>query len=349
MNRASSLTQAAIVLSSLPKKHAAMILSRLNPTDIKTLLQAIMRLDKDAARGINSALKRFRKDTARWSVATASLEEVQAQVEAALDTPPSEFEIKSESEQPFDFLIETHAAIRTHLLSEEHPRNIAVVLSMLPPQMASETLGDLEEVLKVSVLRRLCEIEEIREEEVTDLSFALKLRLKKILASWYSKSKGINLAAELLTCADESTQEKILEIMNQSDPDLAKRLRRSVISIEDLTKYSGSDIRILLKHVDTAVWAPALKNCDSELQQFIMAHMGQQPTEILQFEIENLGYVSDKAQDQARQCILKELLRLSRDGKLSGKPKKQNKAKPVGFPKTLDASRSSYSMVSSIN
>ena len=66
MNRSSSLMHAAVVLNSLPNQQAAMVLSRLEPSDIKTVLDAITRLDDVSASQISAALDRLATEAQRW-------------------------------------------------------------------------------------------------------------------------------------------------------------------------------------------------------------------------------------------------------------------------------------------
>ena len=59
MNRSSSLMNAAVVLNSLPNQQAAKVLSRLEPSDIKTVLEAITRLDEVSHSQISTAHDRL--------------------------------------------------------------------------------------------------------------------------------------------------------------------------------------------------------------------------------------------------------------------------------------------------
>ncbi|MFT5300622.1 MAG: flagellar motor switch protein FliG [Mariniblastus sp.] len=320
MNRSSSLMQAAVILNSLPKQQAAKVLSRLELGDIKTALDAVKRLDNVSALQLSQALDRLTAETQRWrdeSERPNSQEfEAQQTLEQALAIPRTPLEQAVSAESPFKFLIDVIPVIRGHLLQDEHPKNIAIVLSMLPPDVASETMKGLDPALRLSVLKRICEIDELHPEEVAQLSFALKLRLKQVLNSRQTKTLGVDLAAKLLSCSDDQTQESLITHMGQTDPELAAKLQRSVFKIERLETMSSNELRTILKSVDTSSWAPALKNASSKLKSRIFDCMAAHPAELLAHEIEQMGHVEGGVEDVARQNIIQVVLRLAREGKI---------------------------------
>ena len=321
MNRSSSLMQAAVVLNSLPKRQAAQLLSRLEPGDMQSLLDAVTRLDDISADQLTVCLRKLADESARWRLSDQNesdigIEEAKRQIDSALAIAPTRVEQNIWANNPFDFLIETIPMLRDHVLGDEHPKNIAIVLSCLPPEIASQAMNGLDRHLRVSVLKRICELDEISEEEIRELSFSLRLRLNKLLNTRAAKSAGMSTAANLLSCSDADTREALLAYVSQSDPDLAFKLQRSVFGIERLEAFENDQIKTILKHVDTSYWAPALKNGSTGLMTKILENMADQPRELLAHEIDNMGHVNVDAEDEARKNIVKIVLRLGREGKI---------------------------------
>lgn len=318
MNRSSSLVQAATVLNSLPKLQAAKVLSRLEPGDIKTVLDAMTRLDYISASEIASALQRFSDETKGLPEAVDSeeLTNVQCQVDSAIDALHQQVEDAAEPECPFDFLVDVIPMVRIHLLADEHPKNIAIVLSMLPPEIASLTLKGIEEQLRISVLRRLCEIEEVSQQEVAELRFALNQRLHRLMNSGRVNEDGINAAIRLLSCSETGMRDELLAQIRQTDPDLAYKLQRSAFKIERLLTLENVEIKVVLRHVDTSSWAPALKNAPTAVVEKILTNMAPEPSDILRLEIDQIGFVGKPIQDLARQNIIQVVLKLARERKI---------------------------------
>ena len=322
MNRSSSsLMQAAVVLNSLPKKQAAQLLSRLDPGDMKEVLDAVTRLDDVSADQILSCMKKFAEDAERWRLieggeSSPELEEAKKQLDEALSIVPKKPTWQTKKDQPFAFLLETIPVIRNHVLSDEHPRNVAIVLSCFPPEVASQCMNGLDDNLRVSVIKRLCELEEIDESEISELGYALRMRLNKLLNSRTAKTIGMKSAAELLSCSAPLMRETLLTHISQTDPDLAFKLQRSVFSIERLQTLTDREVKTILRNVDTACWAPSLKNASPELIDKIMNNLGEDPKEILSQEMDEIGAVDPNLEGEARKNIIQVVLRLAREGKI---------------------------------
>jgi len=174
-----SLTRAAIVLSRLPDRQAAQMLARLKAGDMQSVLGAARVLDDVSPEQVTDCLRDFKSEFNSLSPKTgdsskkrdsksSELAQGILQIEKALSSKPPEISRSDESSRPFDFLLETHAALRAHLLSDEHPKSIAIVLSMFPPDAASATMSGLDANLRISVLKRMCELDEIHDDDVRD-------------------------------------------------------------------------------------------------------------------------------------------------------------------------------------
>lgn len=350
MNRSSNLMQAAMVLKGLPSQQAALVLSRLEPGDIKAVLDAITRVDDASASHIAASMDRLVLEAERWrsgdEESNPKIDEIRRSVHEALATPSSNLEKSTDSINPFGFLIDVIPLIRLHLLEDEHPKNIAIVLSMLPPDIASHAMKGLDPALRVSVLRRVCEIDELNVEEVAQLSYALKLRLKKLLNARQQKTIGVNAAARLLSCSDDDTRESLIAYMGQSDPDLAVKLQRSVFKIERLETLSNGEMRMLLNNVDTSVWAPALKNAPASLKSKVYKCMAARPAELLAHEIEHIGHVDGAIEELARQNVIQVVLRLAREGRIELRKRERAKPPTTTLPaRGYDASASATSPI----
>lgn len=311
--------QAALVLNALPTMQAAKVIARLEPNDIKSVLDVVTKLGSPSAAQLKNAvnrlanesvaLKRIDSDDVRPNDATDRMDE-------ALQNAPSVLD-EQDLNQPFDFLVDMLPEIRSHLLEDEHPRNIATVLSLLPPQIASATMKSFDDPLRISVLRRMCELEEVTREEIVELRFAIRQRLKKFLRSRDSDNVGVDSAIKMLSCSDRDTQESMLTHFEQVDPDLANKLKGSLIEIEKLETLLDKEIRLLLSIVDTSNWAPALKNASTTLQLRILGCMAKPVAKLLQQEIDELGAVDQELEDACRQNIIQVVLQLVRDGKIN--------------------------------
>lgn len=327
MSHSRSLIQAAMVLKRLTKSQAAAVISRLQPAEIKRVLKAIEQLGDSSDVGVAEAQRRLVRESQPAGIDHANQERLQNQISSDIDgskidaaEPGSSADSKSSvepgTERPFEFVIGIAPSIRQQLLEDEHPQQIAIVLSLLPPDVASETMNRFDSMTQLSILKRICEIDEINEEDVVRLSNALKTRFKKMLSTTQRNSAGVELAADLLSCTDQDAQESMIAYVGQTDPDLALKLKRTVFRIEDLALLDDSSLRLLLGSVDTSVWAPALKHAPYSLKTRIFSCMAAKPAEWLAHEIEQLGKLEPTGENHARQTIIQAVLKLAREGQI---------------------------------
>ena len=217
----------------------------------------------------------------------------------------------SSDKSPFEFLAEVEDSIRFQILTGEHPAVIATVLSFLPTRAASETLNRFEPELRVTILRRMCQIESFDQQEVARLSAQLKSCLQNMLSGDRFRSGGVGIAKRLLSCADTETQESLIECLNQQDPELARELKQCIFQFSDLIRLSNTDVKMVLKWVDTALWAPALKNASPAIRKKVLLNMAVRPREILNREIQTIGNVELFAVNQAQSRIVATCIRLA--------------------------------------
>ncbi|MDG1874824.1 MAG: FliG C-terminal domain-containing protein, partial [Mariniblastus sp.] len=337
MNHPSSLMQAAVVFRRLPEAQAAEVLSSLKPADRQCLLQAVGQLSDLSSEQLVECLNRFATASSQLSrnvskVSSSETEHMRRQVDQSVATECVDVSGDGGLDKPFEFLATTTQTLRDHILGDEHPKNIAIVLSCLPPEIASDAMNGLDQNLRVSVLKRICELGEISDEQITELRSSLRQRMKKLLKSQEDDSAGVSKAADLLSCADAGTRDALLTYVGQSDPDLASKLQQKVIRVDQIELLSDSDIKTLLKHVDTSMWAPALKNGSHVLTARVLENMAEAPRALLAYEIDTMGCVSEDAEEAARNSIVKIVLRLTSEGVLDLKKKGPPQPK-AAFPR----------------
>jgi flagellar motor switch protein FliG len=313
----SGLTQAAIVIGSLPRWQAANLLSRIRAEDCVKVLDAVSKIDQVTSDQLTESLNKLKQDSSRWrqseSKAGADSSQKQA-VEDRRKTPGTIGDRAANvfAAKPFDFLINTVPKVRQQLLENEHPKNVSLILASLPADVASICLAELDPSTRVSVIRRMCEQDEIDPTELNELNYLLKLRHQKLFRRTTRKSSGIRVAVELLSFVDAETQQSILSMLEQTEPELAQELEFSFFTLDDLIDLSDDDIKKILQQVDTSHWAPALKRASFTLQQKILDNLAPGPKKFLSQQIAELNQLDPVVEQQAQRKIIKEALALAR-------------------------------------
>ena len=315
---------AAILIKCLPKRSAAKIVENMPAKELQKLTRALRTLPAVSDIELQDVVGNFvdacqqKPDSLETDInATASSNRSASQISnSPTRNTGKAINTEIDATNPFGFLVHITPNLRKRLLANEHPLNTAIALSFLPTDCAAETLNSLEPESRVSVLRRLCEVDDYDSQDVANLSLVLQSRINKLTSSKQFNTKGVEIATRMLNCSDDESQTQILEYLECESPELAYTLEESIFKFADLKSLPNDEIKLLLSRVDTSYWAPALKNSSLNLKQKILNNLAESPRELLSTEISEFGPVESFVAKQAQQSILQTCLEMQAAGEM---------------------------------
>jgi flagellar motor switch protein FliG len=114
---------------------------------------------------------------------------------------------------------------------------------------------------------------------------------------------GIDRMAEILNQADEISSELILNEIEESDAELAAEIKQKMFVFEDLILVDDRGFQKLLRKVETAELAIALKAASDEIKNKVFRNMSERAGDMLKEEIEDMGPVRMKEVLDSQQNI----------------------------------------------
>jgi flagellar motor switch protein FliG len=202
------------------------------------------------------------------------------------------------------------------LLDSEHPQTIALVLAHLDPRRASMVLDNLSEEHKVVSIQRLAEMRQFSPEMAQKVAHILHRRLETVGDTARKSYSGFKAVADLLNRLNAEESKKILETIEDSQPELALNIRNLMFTFEDLVTVPAVTIREIVAGVDKRQLALALRGANEELRAQIFKAMSSRAVEMLKEDMEVLGPVRSREVAQAQQEILNLARRLEAEGKV---------------------------------
>jgi flagellar motor switch protein FliG len=202
------------------------------------------------------------------------------------------------------------------LLDSEHPQTIALVLAHLDPKRASQVLDNLSEDHKVLSIQRLAEMRQFSPEMAQKVALILHRRLENVGDTGRKSYSGFKAVADLLNRLNAEESKKILETIEDGQPELALSIRNLMFTFEDLVTVPPSTIREIVSGVDKRQLALALRGANEELRAQIFKSMSSRAVEMLKEDMEVLGPVRSREVAQAQQEILTLARRLEAEGKV---------------------------------
>ena len=220
-------------------------------------------------------------------------------------------------DMPFKFLQNADSRQLLSFLSDEHPQTIALVLAHVPAPLASKVLGGLGSDLQAEVAHRIATMDRTSPEVIQQVQASLERRMSTMLVpADLSAVGGVQPLVEIINRADRGTEKLILEGLEQRDPELADEVRSRMFVFEDLINLDDRAVQLVLRQVEVANLAIALKGVASVVRNKVMKNMSERAAESLGEEIELLGPVRVQAVEEAQTEVVRVIRQLEEDGQI---------------------------------
>ncbi|MEX0703444.1 MAG: flagellar motor switch protein FliG [Planctomycetales bacterium] len=316
-----SIRKAAILLLSLEKPLAAEVLSQMPKPLVESVMLQVARMDDITREQQEAVLAEFNALAGeRTQIERGGMEFANDLLEQSLGKEGAgeilENVRQSISSVPFGFLQKAGADNLLTFIVEEHPQTIALIMSHVPASLAAEVLSGLPSNKQLEVIRRIANMEQTSPEVIHDVEAGLESRMKSTFNQRMEKAGGVPLVAQILNVTDRMTNKGILENLEQDDSDLADEIRRLMFVFDDLLKLDDKSIQALLKEVENAQWAVALKGASEEIRQKVLGNLSQRAAELLKEEMEYLGPVRVSDVETVQQQIVDTVRRLEDAGEI---------------------------------
>jgi len=197
-------------------------------------------------------------------------------------------------------------------LGQESPRIVATVLSALRSSLAARLLALLPaEVSGASVLC-LADGGNPRPEAVRCLLATVAEMMSGAGNAGdgegrevRSPSAGHEKVVEILRRCDRSTEQAVLEHVQQQSPELAQRVSQSIFStMADLKWLDERSLQTVLREVEMKDLSRALRGAPEEVLQLCLGNLSENASASLKEEIDSLGPTPRRDVEAAQQTIM---------------------------------------------
>ena len=219
---------------------------------------------------------------------------------------------------PFAFLNDLVDEQVLLLLKEETARIAAIALAQLPKDRVAKIITRLEPDLQGQVMLEMGHLVDIPLEGIE--SIANKLAEKALgLPKFHQLSTGGSESlAELLDHMDVTDEKHVLEMLSKEDPQLAKDVRKSHFTFEDLNLIPDNLMRELLRSIDATDIALALKGQPQEFRDKLYNNLPERAQVILEDEIRLVeGPQPRRKVQNAQKAIVDKVKDLQKEGKIN--------------------------------
>ena len=212
---------------------------------------------------------------------------------------------------PFDFLREIDPSQLISFLQPEHPQTVALVLSHLRPEQAAMILTGLSPELQSDIATRIAMMDRTQPEVVKEVDRLLKQKLSNLGTQNTELVGGVKHLVSVLNASDTASQKAIVEVLDESQPELAEEIKKNMFVFEDINSLSDRDLQRLCRELDSKELALALRGASDGLRDRIIAKgMSSRAGAALRDEMEIMGPQRVSAIDDAQQKVVATVRRL---------------------------------------
>lgn len=319
--------RAAIFLLLMGEEYASEMFRRMNPQEIRMAATAMGSIDKVEPDEMLQVMETF---VEAYEGETSLIVEGDNFFKKALQKGLGEDaagsilkEIEdSRREVPFDWSRRINIATLASYVEGEHPQTISMILAHLPPEVASEIIMAIPDEKKGDIAYRVAQLGQVPEEVVRDVDEALRRELESI-GSGGGKTGGLQVLVDILNGVDKSTEEIVMELIEEESADMATEIREMMFVFEDLVRVDDKAMREILKKVEGAQLTMGLKTASEEMKDKILNNLSSRAAEMLLEDLEVMGPVKLSEVEEAQQEIVRAAKELEEQGviTLGGKGK----------------------------
>ena len=176
------------------------------------------------------------------------------------------------------------------LLQDEMPQTIALVLSYLEAKVAADILTSMSKENQVEVTLRLAAMDRVSPQVVQQVEKTLKSKLSSVInEADFRATGGVDFLVKMLNQVDRGVQKSIFEALETTNAKLVEDIRANMFTFDDVIKLDDRAIQRVLRDVNKADLALALKGAPEHLKEKVFQNLSERARENLREEIDILG------------------------------------------------------------
>jgi flagellar motor switch protein FliG len=289
-DQTTSLEKAGILLASLENSLAVDILKKLDPEDLKLLVESSSNLGLLTVRDVEPIVEKFTEEISGVPRISAGTDQLMSLLESAFN-PQELAELlgrpvpKLQEDSVWRKLTVGMEPVIVAYLLDQHEQVAAFVLTKLKPEMAARCLTIFPRESRASIARRLLGIVDAYPPAAETLQCVV---LEDLFGknSQSKQSAGKDLLAAVINRLEHPQSEEILGDLRNSNPDETAALRKMIFMFEDIPRLDQKDCTKLIDRVSTELIIPALFGMDQEFRESILSVMSPRSRRMVESELQ---------------------------------------------------------------
>ena len=155
--------------------------------------------------------------------------------------------------------------VLANYLRNEHPQTISVILSRIKSDHAAKVLAELPDTLGEEIVNRMLGLGPVQQDIIDEIESTLRTEFISALSQEPERNTH-EAMAEIFNHLDRQNERRFLETLELKNPIAAEKIKALMFVFEDLARLNGTDVQVLIRHVDKSVLALALKGANDTIR-----------------------------------------------------------------------------------
>jgi len=316
-----SKEKAAILLISLGKEYSAELYKYMSEDEISDMTLSITttrRVDPEVREQIVGEF--YEMCLTQKFITEGGIDYAREVLEKAIGPDRAEEMIRKLSSslqvRPFDFIRRVDSNQILNVIHNEHPQIIALVLSYIESKQAAQIIASLPSDRQTEIISRISKMGSTSPEYVKEAERILE---RKITSMGYTENivvGGIDTIVDIINSLDRSSEKNILESLDVDDSELADEIRKRLFVFEDIAKLNNVTVQRVLREINNADLAVALKMATEDVQKTIFSNISKRLQEMIKDDMEVMGPVRVRDVEEAQQRIVNVIRKLEDQGEI---------------------------------
>jgi len=311
--------KAAIMMLAVGEEHAMKIFSLMDDEEIKEISQVMANLGTVSSTIIEKLFVEFADQLSSTGSLVGSYESTERLLSRVLGKDKVG-NIMEEIRGPagrtmWDKLGNVNEEVLANYLKNEYPQTVAVVVSKIKPDHAARVLSQLPEAFAMEVVMRMLRMEAVQKEVLDDVERTLRTEFMSNLARTQRRDAH-EVMAEVFNNLDRNTENRFMAALEERNRDSAEKIKALMFTFEDLQKIDAAGVQVLLRQVDKAKLAIALKGAPDALKDMFFTNMSERAGKILKEDMDSMGPVRLRDVEESQSYMVQLAKELAAKGEI---------------------------------
>ncbi len=311
--------KAAIMMLAIGEERSARLFSMMDEEEIKELSQAMVNLGTIESGIVERLFMEFANKISGTGSLVGSYQSTERLLSKTLGKEQVDT-IMEEIRGPagrtmWDKLGNVNEGVLASYLKNEYPQTVAVVLGKLKPEHAAAVLIELPDDFSSEVIMRMLSMEVVRKEILEGVEQTLRTEFMNNLART-NRRDSHEVMADIFNSFDRASEERFMTSLEERSRDSAEKIRSLMFTFDDLSKLDPNGVQTLLRHIEKAKLALALKGANEEIKDMFFSNMSERQGKILREDMDNMGPVRLSEVDEAQMEMVLKAKDLANSGEI---------------------------------